>query len=216
MLERFKDFMLKEKTRKYILLATYVVVIIGCMDFNLPPALEISHFFIMSMLIILDGVIYLSDWVDGNSEEVKIKSTIKIVAKEILRFIPIWLIAICIDTFILVGEPANQVHVVEAFQKDPIRISMLAIIFAPIVEELIFRLLPYQFIKNKVVYIIVSTLVFAAMHVVNDTNPLYYIWGYVVEPAYWAYRYHKTKNIWVTISMHSVGNLACILLLIFS
>lgn len=215
MLERFTDFMLKEKTRKYILLATYVAVIIGCMDFNLPPALEISHFFIMLMLIIIVGFIYLGDWIDKNSTEVKTKSTIKILAKELLMYIPILLISWCIE-LILVGEPANQIQIVEEFHKNPIRISILAIIFAPIVEELIFRLLPYQFIKNKVVYIIVATLVFAAMHVVNDTNPLYYIWGYVVEPAYWAYRYHKTKNIWVTISMHSVGNLACILLLIFS
>lgn len=53
---------------------------------------------------------------------------------------------------------------------------------------------------------------FAAMHVIHDPNPFYYIWFYMIKPLYWAYRYHKTKDIYVTICMHSFSNFIAIIL----
>lgn len=92
----------------------------------------------------------------------------------------------------------------------------MKIIIGPIIEEFIFRFLPYRFIKNKILYVIVSTVIFAGMHVLNDPNPFYYIWFYMMRPLYYGYRYHKTKDILVPISMHSLNNLFDVLLFVLS
>ena len=131
-------------------------------------------------------------------------------------FIPILLISDCVISFIMVGQPANQTSLDKAFYEAPIFNSILSIIIGPIIEEFIFRFLPYRFIKNKTLYIIVSTVVFAAMHVVNDPNPFYYIWFYMMRPLYYGYRYHKTKDILVPLSMHSLNNLVATLLFVLS
>ena len=98
----------------------------------------------------------------------------------------------------------------------PILKSMLSIIIAPIIEEFVFRLLPHRFIKSPIIYVVISTVVFAAMHVINDPNPFYYIWFYMMGPLYYGYRYHKTKDILVPISMHSFNNLIATLLMAFA
>lgn len=132
-----------------------------------------------------------------------------------LKFIPIWLVSCLVATLFSIGEVANEKRLHELFYEGPIFYSIYIIIIGPIIEEFIFRFLPYRFIKNKVLYIIVSSIVFATMHVLEDTNPFYHIWIYMMRPLYYGYRYHKTKDLWVTISMHSFNNLIGILSLIF-
>ena len=115
----------------------------------------------------------------------------------------------------MVGQPENQAVLDMVFYEAPIFNSILSFIIAPIVEEFIFRFLPYRFIKNGNLYIIVSTVVFAAMHVINDSNPFYYIWFYMMKPWYYGYRYHKTRDIFVPLSMHILNNLIATLLFVF-
>ena len=131
-------------------------------------------------------------------------------------FIPIFIITICITSFIMVGQSANQTSIDESFYEAPIFNSILAIIIGPIIEEWIFRFLPSKFINNRTLYIIVSTVIFATMHVIDDPNAFYYIWFYMMRPLYYAYRYHKTKDILVPISMHSLNNLVATLLFVIS
>lgn len=148
--------------------------------------------------------------------EKNIIKEVKKIAKEIIMSIPILLIDGLITSYIIIGESTNQTSVIESFYKSPVFSAIDVTIIAPIIEEVIFRLLPYKFIKNKGLYIIVSAVVFAAMHVISDPNPFYYIWSYMIISLYLGYRYYKTKDIRVTIAIHSFSNLIATLILIFS
>lgn len=221
-IERFFTFIMKEKTRNFFAFAFYILFIVSSIELNLPLAVEILCFIFLIFIILLGCTVYLSDWMDKMYEKDRGKlgkniiNEIKKIAKEILMFIPVLLISYCVTSFIMIGQPANQVSIEKTFYEAPILNSILFIITGPIIEEFIFRFLPYRFIKNKTLYIIVSTVVFASMHVINDPNPFYYIWFYMIRPLYYGYRYHKTKDILVSLSMHSLNNLVATLLFVLS
>ena len=165
--------------------------------------------------------IYMAELMDKMYETNKGKfvkniiQEIKKIAKEILMFIPVLIITKLITIFVMVGQPVNQINIEQSFFEMPIFNSICAIVIVPIVEEVVFRLLPYKFIKNKAVYIIVSTVIFAVMHVINDPNACYYVWFYMMRPLYYGYSYYRTKDILVPISMHSLNNLIETLILVF-
>jgi len=217
---RFFEFIKKDKTRNFLAFALYFLFIIS-MVVDLPSILLII-WQISTIIVTILGCIILIDSMDKTFDQReekignKIKRESKKIAKEIVMFIPVLLISIFINSFFMVGESANQSSIKESFNQAPILNSICIIIIGPIIEEYMFRFLPYKFIKNKILYIIVSTVVFAAMHVVNDTNPFYYIWFYMIRPLYYGYRYQKTEDIWVTISMHSLNNLIVTLSMIVS
>ena len=219
---RFFTFIMKEKTRKVFAFTFYVCFIVMSMEINLPLALEIICFIFLMFITLFGYTVYMSEWMDKMYDKNRGKlgkniiQEIKKIAKEILIFIPILIMTQCITSFIRVEQPANQTSLEQSFYEAPIFNSVFAIIIVPIIEEFLFRFLPYKFIKNKNLYIIVSTIVFAAMHVVNDPNPFYYIWFYMMRPLYYGYRYHKTNDILVPITMHSLNNLVATLLFVFS
>lgn len=219
---RFFTFIMKEKTRKVFAFTFYVCFIVMFMEINLPLALEIICFIFLMFITLFGCTVYISEWMDKMYDKNRGKlgkniiQEIKKIAKEILIFIPILIMTQCITSFIMVEQPANQTSLEQSFYEAPIFNSVFAIIIGPIIEEFLFRFLPYKFIKNKNLYIIVSTIVFAAMHVVNDPNPFYYIWFYMMRPLYYGYRYHKTNDILVPITMHSLNNLVATLLFVFS
>lgn len=218
--ERFFSFIKKEGTRSCLAFVFYVLVIVRLMQRNLPEVLVNICFIVQMFIILFSCAIYMPGWIkkifERNREKMgkNIIQSIKKCIKEIGMFIPVWLIANFIITFVAIGEPANDTDIATSFYNAPILNSMLLIVIGPIIEEFIFRFLPYKFIKNKTLYIIVSSFIFAAMHVRNDQYAFYYIWFYMMTFLYYAYRYHKTKDIWVTISIHSFNNLIATLLFI--
>lgn len=221
-IEHFFTFIMKEKTRKVFAFIFYVYSIVMFMEIHLPLALEIICFIVLMFIILFGYTVYISEWMDKMYEKNRGKlgkniiHEITKIAKEILMFIPILIITIGITSFIMVGQPANQSSIEQSFYEAPIFNSVSIIIFGPIIEEFLFRFLPYEFIKNKNLYIIVSTVIFAAMHVINDPNPFYYICFYMMRSLCYGYRYQKTKDILVPISMHSFNNLVATLLFVLS
>lgn len=144
----------------------------------------------------------------------KIKAEFRKIAKEILKFIPIIIVNGIVTSLVLTFvnvNPENETNINELLIDSPIKYSLLCIIIAPIEEELIFRLLPSKFIKKKIPYIFISAIIFAALHVINDPNAFYYVFVYMIDSLYYSYRYYKTKDIWVTISLHSLNNLIAVL-----
>ena len=220
-IKRFFIFIMKEKTRNFFAFAYYISFIL-LMGIDLPLALKIICYSVLIFITPFGCIVYTSEWMDKLLQNTNkklgknITKEIKKIAKEILMFIPVLIISKCITTFIMVGQPANQTGIENSFYEAPIFNSIIAIIIGPIIEEFIFRFLPYKFIKKKTMYIIVSTVVFAAVHVINDPNPFYYVWFYMMRPLYYGYRYHKTKDILVPLSMHSLNNLVTTLILVFS
>lgn len=220
---RFLIFIMKENTRKIFAFIVYVYFIGIFMKIDLPLVLKIISFIVLMFIAVFGGTTYMVEWrikmyekSRGGLGKYIIIDEIEKIGNEIFMFMPIFLISCCVTSFIMIGEPANETSVYEMFYEAPIFNAIIIIIIGPIIEEFIFRFLSYRFIKNKILYVIVSTVIFAGMHVLNDPNPFYYIWFYMMRPLYYGYRYHKTKDILVPISMHSLNNLFAVLLFVLS
>lgn len=86
----------------------------------------------------------------------------------------------------------------------------LAIIYAPIVEETIFRGIIHKIIKNKNLFIIVSAICFGLLHTISSEVTLIDIvvkaLPYSVLGGFLAYLYAKTENISTNIFCHALIN----------
>lgn len=90
-----------------------------------------------------------------------------------------------------------------------------AIIWAPIVEELIFRGVLRRFIKNNKVFIIVSGIIFGLLHTIGEatiSNMIILAIPYAILGGGWAYIYAKTDNITNNILAHGLQNTVGVLL----
>lgn len=120
-----------------------------------------------------------------------------------LVFIVVNLIAIFITNS---GTSVNQ-KLLEALPK--LYLIPTAIIYAPIVEEVIFRGVIRRFIKNDIIFIIVSGILFGVLHVVSEASILNVVVmsiPYSLLGCFLAYMYVKTNNILTNITCHALWN----------
>ena len=120
----------------------------------------------------------------------------------------------------------NEETIREYIDLYPLYMTFSVCIYAPIVEEIIFRkaiydcILPYK--QNKFIkflYAILSGLIFASLHVVGLGDKLVdyiYIVPYFALGTAFAFLYYRSKNIFSTIMMHSLHNTVTILLYILA
>lgn len=89
-------------------------------------------------------------------------------------------------------------------------IAPLSIIWAPFVEELVFRGSIRRFIKNDKVFVVVSALVFGLIHTITSEVGLYNMiiqsLQYMVMGGVMAHVYAKTNNICVNMTIHCIQN----------
>ncbi len=93
----------------------------------------------------------------------------------------------------------------------PIPIIISAVLIAPFLEEIIFRLSIRKVIDNKVIYIIVSGLIFGLLHVfptsVGITKAIIDSINYVSVGMLFSYFYVKHENIFILIALHGMNNI---------
>ena len=93
------------------------------------------------------------------------------------------------------------------------------LIYAPIIEELIFRRSIRNIIPINSLFILVSGLVFGGLHVVTGyTGPidLLYLIPYCTPGFIFAYILTKTDNVLVSASIHFMHNGILVAIQIFS
>lgn len=216
LLERFIRFSMKEKTYKTILAIVLLFTIMHIVNFPMPYVFALVSDLVITITLCVFLVIawgYIIEYVQAfyhSSKKKKIKyikKEAKKIFKEILMYMPYCVITCVVISALIKGSPSNQVAVEESLGNLIILACIEIALIAPVTEEVIFRFLLYKIIKNKYLYIIIATFVFAGLHVINDPNPLYYIWAYIPDAFYFTWRYYKTKDILVTISLHSLGNI---------
>lgn len=139
------------------------------------------------------------------------------------EYIDYWLIAfglMVVSNFIIVtyfptSNATNQEAIVELFKVIPMYTIISAILFAPFIEEVIFRLTIKNIFQNKYVFIIISGLLFGVMHVIGSFTTwidLIYIIPYSIPGFVFAYILYKTNNTFIPISLHIIHNTFMILL----
>ena len=97
----------------------------------------------------------------------------------------------------------------------PLYMIFQTIIYAPISEEIIFRKSIKDITNKKYIYIFLSGFIFGGLHVISSLNePLgfLYLIPYCSLGFVFAYLYHKTDNIFSTITAHSIHNTLAILI----
>lgn len=83
------------------------------------------------------------------------------------------------------------------------------IILAPIVEECTFRGLMRKILKNKYIFLFMSSMLFGLAHIIGlVTEPIQYllIIPYAILGFAFAYNYEKTDNLTSTIVVHMLSN----------
>ncbi len=133
--------------------------------------------------------------------------------KENLKYYFIGLGVMFISNIIILAfhntGPANEEAIRELVELSPIYIFFASVIVAPITEELVFRQGFRNLIKNDFLFVILSGVVFGALHVlgtVTSTIDLLYIIPYSSLGIAFAYMLVKTKNIYVPMSLHFMHN----------
>ncbi len=122
-----------------------------------------------------------------------------------------------IISMVYTNQSANEEIVQNILDNYPIYMIFSASIFAPFVEELIYRKSVKDIFDNKYnyLYIIVSGLLFGFVHTlanVESTMELLYIIPYGIMGSIFAYIYTKTDNILVPMSLHFIHNTITIII----
>ena len=105
----------------------------------------------------------------------------------------------------------------------PVLYAFTAVIFAPIVEEVLFRGVLYQELRSKGNYwvpVIISSLSFGLIHTLplfllsQDPSEFLFLIVYTAMGYLMTRAYEKTGTIWASIGVHFMNNLIATLVLL--
>ena len=109
-------------------------------------------------------------------------------------------------------EMNNQNELVRLFNNHKIYTSIITIFIAPIVEEIVFRYSIDTVFRNNILFLVISSFIFALMHGFGIVSIIYIIMGLC-----YGYLYLKTnRNIISPILAHMLNNLISIITIILS
>ena len=148
-----------------------------------------------------------------------LKNDIKDKEKNLLTVIISLLIFTVVSNTLLVmilgHQPGNDQAIVDAMKDNNIIIFFIySVILAPVIEALIY-FYPYRNVKNTKAAFIVSSLVFALLHITTSNNllDLLFLIPYLSMSFAFTYGFFKTKNIYLSMITHSINNLIAFVLL---
>lgn len=130
---------------------------------------------------------------------------------------------IVVTMFFTLETSANQESIESMMVTGNLLVPFMVVIFAPIVEELVFRGAIYRTIRKKtgkLGSILVSAFIFGLMHVLasllsGNFTDLINIITYLTMGAYMAYAYEKTGSIHTAMTVHLLNNGIATLILLF-
>ena len=202
---------LKEYTNKYICLIAFII----CLGILLFGSKIITKFWMLIVFYVVILSLMIGVFYKQLIHDFKIfKSYFKEYFVLILKTWGKALVLIMITTIIIqiitnTTQANNQIALQNSFNSNPVFIAILAMFYAPIAEELMFRGVFRKFIKNKKLFIIISGVVFGLMHVIDDSKTLAefsYVFVYSILGIYLAGIYAKTNNLCTNIFMHFLQN----------
>ena len=187
-------------------------VIMGVDTTTLPIWVKVFYLTMYSVLTASLIMIIYNKKLSKDFKDMK-KNSIKYFNK----YIKYWLIGLFImmvsnlfiNLIVTNDIPSNEQAIRETFNISPLYIFFSAVIYAPIVEELIFRQSIKNIFNNKWLFIIISGLLFGSMHIFGDfknITDLLYIIPYSTPGIIFAYMLEDSDNICVPMSFHFIHN----------
>lgn len=142
---------------------------------------------------------------------------LKIIKRALIYwFIGLIIMSLSSDIIELIGIPlnSNETMIREQLKEFPITQILQTVIFAPIMEEIVFRYSFKDLSRNKHIYALFTGIFFALMHLpdalINPTMLIHLI-PYSALGIAFGYIYKDTDNLLATIIPHSLHNLISIL-----
>ena len=132
------------------------------------------------------------------------------------KYFKFWLISVGImlvsNLFINLmnnGIAGNEESLRETFKISPLYIWFSSVIYAPLVEELVFRQSIKNIIPNKILFVLMSGLIFGGLHVVSGYSgplDLLYLIPYCAPGFAFAYILADSDNIFISTGLHLMHN----------
>lgn len=207
----------------YPLIAFYGSTLLNSNSHTILPEMEFMIYIFMILFSILVGWPLLKEeYYLYKEEKREIFPKICICFKNLLYIYAGNLILGGIVQWLSKAESSiNQESIAEAAKVTPLLIVFTTLIFAPIVEEIVFRGAIYRFLRSRLNFIkssIISSLLFGFIHVylsffTGDYNDLWYILIYGIAGFFIAKTYEETNSLYMAIFLHFLNNAISILFL---
>ena len=129
----------------------------------------------------------------------------------------VWFLSLVVQFFLPNDPSVNQQIAIDLTLSQPLFSFFAVVIFAPLTEELIFRgmlaryLFPKQDKSKQVLFLLVSSLLFALIHFPGDVQQffVYFSLGFSLGLAY-----ISRKGLVYSISLHALNNLVGFLMIL--
>ncbi len=180
------------------------------------------YLFVFLGMAITYSVAYRKTIIDNIKDLKKnYKSIFKTTIKYWLIGLGIMLVSSLIIGLIGIGDTANQDTNINLFKEAPIIQAFTAIILAPIIEELVFRRSFKNFTNNKILFALVTGLIFGGIHIVSSISSLkdlamfIHIIPYSSVGIALGLAYKEHNNIIGTMAIHALHNTIAIIEIMF-
>lgn len=205
-------------------IASFIIYLILQVYFSLiglkilENASSLSHliFEIIKYLIIIIILIFLNK-IDLKKEIKDFKLNYKKYFKILISIWFIGFILMIISNYFITKTttlPNNELSVRTYINSKFIESLITTVIMAPILEEITFRY-SISKIKNKYLYLIISTFLFAMVHInPENASELPFLIPYSCLGLSFSLIFYKTKNILASITAHALHNYIIIMLLL--
>lgn len=183
--------------------------------------LDIKAYDFLSLLIYV-GMILFSFFVGLPILKESIKRfprIIKYFESVLITFVSLYFISGITSTIVMLltntDQSANQTLIIEAFKQSPLMISFSILIYAPFVEEMVFRGAIFRGLRSRYNFItagLISGILFGMIHVFDSLiagnfNDLWYLLTYGALGFLFCYSYEKNKTIFAPMLLHFMNNL---------
>lgn len=206
----------------YFLYEAIVLIIINALDIDVSKL----NFIQKNIYLFVIDIIYLVSLVFIYRKELKedFKDFKENGAGYIFKYAPLYLLGVIlmgITNALLVKVTGmemstNEQNVRTLIKYYTLYMSFSSVMYAPIVEELIFRKSIKNLFNDNVLFVLMSGLIFGLIHVVGTgnegINEILMGIPYIIMGLDFAYIYAKTKNIFTTMTLHSIHNLTLLII----
>ena len=201
----------------YFIVAIYYAVGSDLYDLSMIDKIIILFFkyIVLFIIFLIKDLKYLKEkWHDFIKN---FKKYFEISFKNWLTGFIIMVVSNIIISYFIKGIGQNESTVQELIEKLPVAAFILTTICAPFIEEMVFRKNLKDCVDHKLLYMILSGLIFGFIHTSIDTNilELLLIIPYGALGFMFAKTINETDNIYTTIMMHMIHNGALTLLAIW-
>lgn len=184
--------------------------------------IDISNNHNRELYLLISSLIYFVIIIIVYRHELKIDYK-KFNIRILFKYIPIYIIGLllmAISSYIIskitnIETSQNETLVRQYIKLFPIYMSFSTVLYAPLVEEITFRKTFRNIINDKILFILISGIMFGIIHVSisnNTTNDLLMIIPYLIMGIDFSYIYYKSDNIFTTITIHSIHNLILLII----